>query len=168
MAFFASPVLSQAKTKDNTPPTSVCETDGRFGDFDFWVGEWKVYSNDEGRSFQGSNAITRHHNGCLLMENWTSAKGTTGSSMNYYDTVTKKWRQLWIADAYSIDYTGGLDATGSMVLKGKIHYFKNRRSESFRGRWTPNKDGTIRQLFEQQDEETGMWKVWFDGVYVRK
>ena len=62
------------------------------------------------------------------MENWTNAKGGQGSSMNYYDPVEGQWRQLWVAGGYSIDYTGGLDENGAMVLSGKINYYKPGKS----------------------------------------
>lgn len=152
----------------DAPVKSICETAERFSDFDFWVGEWNVYSNDVEKTFQGTNSITRHHKNCLLMEHWTSAKGGDGSSMNYYDPVEDQWRQLWVAGGYSIDYTGGLDDTGSMVMNGKINYYKNGKHFNFRGTWTPQEDGSVRQLFEQYDPQKDAWAVWFDGLYVRK
>lgn len=161
--------LAQEKTAEGIPvPKSICEASDHFDDFNFWLGEWNVYSNDEKRDFQGTNSITRHHNNCLILESWTSAQGNTGSSMNYYDPVEGHWRQLWVADGYSIDYTGGLDDSGSMVLNGRINDYKTGKSQSFRGTWTVNADGSLRQLFEQQDFHTGMWSVWFDGLYVSK
>jgi len=147
---------------------SICETATHFSDFDFWVGEWNVYSNDGEKTFQGTNSITRHHKNCLLMENWTSAQGGDGSSMNYYDPVEDRWRQLWVAGGYSIDYSGGLDDGGSMVMNGKINYYKSGQSFEFRGTWTPGEDGNVRQLFEQFDPEKDKWAVWFDGLYVRR
>ncbi len=166
---FATLSMAQEQAAEPAiPPKSICETDEHFADFDFWVGEWNVYSNDEERTFQGTNSITRHHKNCLLMENWTSAQGGTGSSMNYYDPVTEQWRQLWVAGGYSIDYTGGLDDTGSVVLNGKINYYKTGKSQQFRGTWTPRPDGSVRQFFEQHDPENNEWTVWFDGVYVRR
>ena len=115
-----------------------------------------------------ANSITKQNKNCLIMENWTSVQGGTGHSMNYYDAVEDQWRQLWVAGGYSIDYTGGLDESGSMALSGKINYYKSGKSQAFRGTWTPNADGSVRQFFEQQDPETGKWAVWFDGLYVRK
>ena len=150
------------------PPQPVCESNQRFNDFDFWLGEWNVYSNDAARQFQGANSITKQHKNCLVMENWTSAQGGTGSSMNYYDAVDDQWRQLWVAGGYSIDYTGGLNESGQMVLNGTINYYRSGKSQPFRGTWTPNPDGSVRQLFEQQDPDTREWSVWFDGLYVRK
>jgi hypothetical protein len=167
--FMASPTYAQDTDSEAvTPPKSICETADGFGDFDFWVGEWEVYSNDEKRTFQGNNSITKHHQNCLIMENWTSAQGGKGSSMNYFDPVEDSWRQLWVAGGYSIDYTGGLDENGAMSLAGKINYYQQGTGIPFRGTWTLNEDGTVRQFFEQQNPETGDWVVWFDGLYVKK
>lgn len=167
---FTLPLIAQDQATD-TPqkaPEPICESKQGFFDFDFWLGEWNVYTNDDKRVFQGSNSITRHHKNCLIMENWTSAQGGTGSSMNYYDPVEDQWRQLWVAGGYSIDYTGGLDENGAMSLAGSINYYKSGKSFPFRGTWTPNDDGSVRQFFEQFNPETKSWAVWFDGVYVKK
>jgi len=168
LCFATSTMAQEQATEQQTPPKPICETTQGFNDFDFWVGEWNVYSNDDNRSFQGTNSITKHHKNCLIMENWTNLQGGTGSSMNYYDPVEDQWRQLWVAGGYSIDYTGGLDGDASMLLSGKINYYKSGKSLAFRGRWTPNADGSVRQFFEQQDPETSEWTVWFDGLYVRR
>ena len=168
LAIIAPAVAQEAATETQSPPKSICETEPHFSDFDFWLGEWNVYTNDEKRDFQGTNSITSHHRNCLIMENWTSAQGGTGRSMNYFDPVVDQWRQLWVAGGYSIDYTGGLDETGAMALNGKINYYKTGKSQDFRGTWTANEDGSVRQLFEQRDPESGKWTVWFDGLYIKK
>lgn len=151
-----------------TLPPPVCTTMEGFNDFDFWLGNWKVYSNNESRAFQGTNKITKLHQNCLVMENWTNALGGEGSSMNYFDPVEKQWRQIWVAGGYSIDYTGGLDESGSMVLKGKINYYGPNTSFSIRGRWTPNEDGSVAQFLEQYDEEKKVWNPWFNGLYIKE
>ncbi|HEY5775110.1 MAG TPA: hypothetical protein VIS57_03410, partial [Xanthomonadales bacterium] len=146
---FVTPASTQEPPTDQpAQPRPICESNKHFSDFDFWLGEWNVYSNDDARQLQGANSITTHHKNCLIMENWTNLQGGTGSSMNYYDVVEDQWRQLWVADGYSIDYTGGLDASGSMVLNGKINYYNTGKSHAFRGTWTPAEDGSVRQLFE--------------------
>ena len=168
IAFLPLPLSAQETTEEPAAPAPVCESKESFSDFDFWLGEWNVYSNDDKRQLQGTNSITRHHKNCLIMENWTNLQGGTGSSMNYYDPVEDQWRQLWVAGGYSIDYTGGLNDSGSMGLVGKINYYKTGKSQAFRGTWTPNTDGSVRQYFEQQDTESREWTVWFDGLYVKK
>jgi len=166
---FVTPAFAgEQPAEKQVQPKPVCESIKGFNDFDFWLGEWNVYSNDENRQLQGTNSITKHHKNCLIMENWTNLQGNTGSSMNYYDAVEDQWRQLWVADGYSIDYTGALNEFGSMILSGKINYYKTGKSHAFRGTWTPNSDGSVRQFFEQQDPESQQWAVWFDGLYIKK
>jgi hypothetical protein len=166
---FSTALLAQDQADNGASAEKpVCETMDAFNDFDFWLGDWNVYSNDEAHTFQGTNAITKHHKNCLIMENWTSSRGGTGRSMNYYDSVEDQWRQLWVADGYSIDYSGGLNESGSMVLNGKINDYRSGKSRPFRGTWTAREDGSVRQFFEQQDADSGEWKTWFDGLYIRK
>lgn len=154
----------QAAAQDQT---QICEDDQRFHQFDFWIGEWTVTNNANG-NFAGENSIQPAQYGCVLIERWHGRTGTTGQSINFYDPLADEWRQVWIANGYSIDYTGGLDEEGSMVLVGEIHYYRQDQSVPFRGRWTPNEDGSVRQFFEQYDAETDAWQVWFDGHYVRR
>jgi len=37
----------------------------------------------------------------------------------------------------------------------------------FRGLWTPQPDGRVRQFFEQSDDGGKTWKPWFEGFYTR-
>jgi len=67
-----------------------CEHDESFAEFDFWVGEWDVHV--AGGAFAGSNVIQRAERGCVLLENWTNARGGTGSSINYVDKITGESR----------------------------------------------------------------------------
>jgi hypothetical protein len=148
------------------PPPPVCQTNSEFRQFDFWIGEWTVTNSANGQ-VAGENRIESRESGCVLVEHWT-ASGSTGMSMNYYDSITGKWRQIWVASNYSIDMAGGLNADGAMVLEGQLHNYRQGQALDFRGTWTPNPDGSVRQLFEQKDPQTGEWNVWFDGRYVRK
>lgn len=78
------------------------------------------------------------------------------------------WRQHWVSVNYSIEIEGGLDEEGRMVLVGELHHYGQRAAIPFRGTWTPRPDGSVRQLFEQQDPATSEWQVWFDGRYERR
>ena len=143
---------------------SACKSNPHFNDFDFWLGEWTVTDRVTG-SFQGANLIEKVEDGCLIKENWTSAGGGTGFSMNYYNPNINEWRQLWVsAGAYSIDYKGGLK-DGSMVMHGHMNNFTNGETLPFRGTWTPLKDGTVRQFFEVKPSGSDRWATWFDGIY---
>jgi len=135
-------------------------------EFDFWLGEWDVTDNSSG-NFAGNNTIQNMEGGCMLLESWVGASGSTGTSVNYYNPIENQWRQLWISQGrYSIDITGGL-VDGAMHLVGTIYPFAGAAAR-FRGTWTPNSDGSVRQFFEQYDETSESWGVWFDGRYERK
>ncbi len=160
-------VVSSAWSQQQPPP-SPCKTDPRFAEFDFWLGSWDVIDRATGRH-AGVNRIEKVEQDCLILERWTGDDGGTGFSMNYHDPLTGKWRQLWVsAGAYSIDYSGGLDDDGAMVLEGKIHYYRTGKAFPFRGRWTPNEDGTVRQHFQQYDPDEEAWRDWFDARYERR
>jgi len=155
--------------QNQTPPPNTCESDPAFQAWSFWEGDWRVTSRANG-SFQGTNKITPIENGCAFREEWTSANGGTGQSLNYYNPITKKWRQIWVSSGgggYLIDYDGGLD-NGAIKLEGEIFYYSNGKTLPFRGTWSHNADGTVRQFFEQYDPEKKEWAVWFDGLYARQ
>jgi len=100
------------------------------------------------------------------MKTWAGAGGSSGISINYYNSVRDEWRQLWVsAGEYAIDIAGGL-TNGSMVLVGEIYNYGCNQTFEFRGTWTPNMDGSVRQFFEQYNDETEAWDSWFDGRYV--
>ncbi|MDG2175931.1 MAG: hypothetical protein P8M72_07370 [Gammaproteobacteria bacterium] len=142
-----------------------CTDNPHFDDFDFWIGQWEVSDNTNG-NLAGSNSITKELNNCLVMENWNGASGSTGKSINYFNLLTDVWRQVWVAPGYSIDISGSLMDV-SMELVGTISYH-NDAAYDFRGTWTPNDDGSVRQFFEQYDSEAESWVVWFDGLYVKR
>lgn len=149
------------------PPAPPCTTEPAFRQFDFWLGEWAVTDRSDG-SYAGENRVTKIEGDCAVREEWTGSEGGTGTSLNYYNPVTGKWRQIWVASGnYSLEIEGGL-RDGSMVMEGEIYYYRMDAKYSFRGTWTPEKDGSVRQHFEQFDEESGEWRDWFDGRYVRK
>lgn len=152
-----------------TQPVQVknsCQSDPHFRDFDFWLGHWSVKTNQNGQA-AGKNIIKKSEADCLITEQWTNTQGGTGFSINYYNPASKLWRQVWVsAPGVEIDYTGGLNKDGQMVLTGTITTYQTGQINPFRGTWTPNADGTVRQLFEQQAID-GTWSVWFDGIYTR-
>lgn len=165
-AFASAAVLSVDTAASQTPPQTLppCSAD-IFRQFDFWVGEWEVFTPDEQKA--GENVITVEENGCLLVERWTSAQGGTGQSYNYVDLATNKWRQIWVSAGGTIDYSGGLNKAGAMALKGEIAY-PGGTTAPFKGVWTLQDDGTVRQHFLQYNAETEEWDDWFIGIYKRK
>jgi hypothetical protein len=163
----AAGLVSAGALAQQIPTPSPCISDPHFKDFDFWLGEWEV-SDRTTDQIAGTNTISSIEGSCALEERWTSKSGSTGMSINYYNPISGQWRQIWVAaGAYSIDVVGGLNDEGSMVLEGTIFYYRRGISQPFRGTWTPNPDGSVRQYFQQADPESGEWSVWFDGLYVK-
>ena len=154
---------AQEQSQAPTPPP--CTSDDNFRAFDFWIGEWEV-TPWAGGAIAGHNVIQSEENGCLLTEHWSNVQGGTGQSINFYNPNTGKWRQLWVAGGYSIDIEGGLKDS-AMALEGTIYYYAQKNSVPFKGTWTPQEDGSVRQHFEQYNAETKEWTTWFDGRYVK-
>lgn len=134
--------------------------------FDFWVGEWNVYAMTG--AFAGRNTIERGAAGCVLHEHWRAAAGSTGHSLNFVDPQDGRWRQIWLGANHMIDYDGGLNARGQMILTGEITYFDadGARTRAFRGAWTPQSDGAVVQHFQQWDAEAETWSRWALLTYV--
>ncbi len=143
---------------------SPCSTDAHRA-FDFWVGDWEVFLADGRRV--GENRISVREGGCLLLEEWKGAAGGTGTSMSYYDPMSRRWVQLWMGAGSLIRISGAM-VDGSMSLVGEIIDVRSHRSLPFRGTWTPVKDGRVRQFFEQSEDGGESWTPWFEGFYVRR
>jgi hypothetical protein len=143
-----------------------CENDEAFRAFDFWVGDWVVHG--PAGEVAGSNTIERAQRGCVLIENWTSASGGTGMSINYLDKASGEWVQVWNAEGGSqIHIRGGMTDEG-MLLAGTLHDVANGTTVPFRGLWTALEDGRVRQFFEQSTDGGVTWTPWFEGFYTRK
>jgi len=156
--------LVRAPAAAQAPPATPCEQGGSYDDFDFWVGSWDVFMPNGAQA--GTNRIDRDEAGCLLVEHWTGAQGGTGTSVNFYDPDRARWRQLWVSsNGVVIEIEGGLRGA-SMVLEGRLVSAAGA-SQPFRGTWTPNADGSVRQHFEISSDGGATWATWFDGRYVR-
>jgi len=68
-----------------------CMANKQAREFDFWVGEWKVYVTGT-KIVAGHSLIQRIAGGCAILENWTSNNAANnGKSINFIDPVTGKW-----------------------------------------------------------------------------
>lgn len=142
-----------------------CEHDEAFSAFDFWVGEWDV--RIPSGAIAGTNVITKEQRGCVLTEQWRSASGGSGMSINYLDRTSGEWVQIWNDSGGSqIHIRGGMTDRG-MLLTGTIHYIGSGTTLPFRGLWTPLDDGRVRQFFEQSGDDGLTWTTWFEGFYSR-
>lgn len=133
--------------------------------FDFWLGEWEVTSNGQ---VAGTNHVEAILNGCAIQESWQGSGGISGSSFNLYDRDTGKWHQTWVDSSGTLlQLDGGLNE-GSMVLQGERPVPASGGTAQHRISWTPDEDGSVRQLWEASQDGGASWTVLFDGLYTRK
>ncbi|MER3376253.1 MAG: hypothetical protein RIM83_16560 [Allomuricauda sp.] len=134
--------------------------------FDFWIGNWEVTNSSNGTA-AGTSVISREEDGCVIRENWTSATpGYTGTSLNFFNTQTEQWEQLWVDNTGAFLKLKGKREGDQMILTSDE--FTRDDGKTYRNRitWTKNEDGTVRQHWEVlQGEET---TTAFDGLYKPK
>ena len=132
--------------------------------FDFWVGEWDVHG--AAGKMAGSNHIEREYGGCVLHERYTTPGGYIGESLNTWDAGRGVWHQTWVDNAGTLLLLEGGLRDGNMVLEGRT-IGADGQAKRHRITWTPNPDGSVRQLWESTDA-AGAWMTVFDGLYTRK
>lgn len=143
------------------PAPPKCDSE-QHRQFDFWVGEWNVTVNGKPA---GHNRITLVYGDCALREDWRSAGAFRGGSFNIYDRANDQWHQTWVDSTGTLLQLDGGIKDGKMVLTGQ-RPARDGRMTTNRITWTPNDDGSVRQLWETStDGET--WATAFDGLYVR-
>lgn len=133
--------------------------------FDFWLGSWTVYDSLD--QVVGSNEIVKAQQECLLVENWSSLRGSTGTSYNYYDQSDSTWNQLWIDDQGGVLELKGSFVRGAMVLRGKLQERPENRRFYNRIIWEP-KDKEVIQTWELLNEKHEVVTLLFKGFYRKK
>ena len=132
--------------------------------FDFWIGDWRVFKPDG--SFAGMNRVTLEYGGCVVHEHYATGKGYSGESLNIYDASRKVWHQTWVDSGGLLLVLEGTWNGKSLVMEGTAPGPGGELSRQ-RITWTPNADGSVRQLWEAADPK-GNWSVSFDGKYTKQ
>ena len=90
-----------------------------------------------------------------------------GKSYNVYNADLQRWEQFWVDASGSRLMLSGHFADGKMVLEGRQDLADKASGVHRRERisWTPNADGSVRQLWESSEDEGKTWTVAFDGLY---
>ena len=141
-----------------------CKVRPEAAQFDFWLGDWTV--TDQHDRVVGENHITQDLQGCVLRESWTDAYGNRGTSINFYDPATGLWHQVWTSDSGTITHYQGEFADGAMRFNANGFGDADGKSHFRRMTFTPNEDGSVRQLIEDSDDGK-LWVATFDGTYRR-
>lgn len=145
-----------------------CETEPMNRELDFWIGDWDVYANGQ---LAGRNRIEPTLDGCALTERWTSARGSSGVSLNWVDRSTEatpRWRQLWVdASGQTLDYTHGEYSDGAMRFQGRT---LGEEGEPVLQRlvFVNVAPDTVRQQFSSSRDNGESWEPGWEGLYVRR
>ena len=137
-----------------------------YSDFDFVVGSWDFYTPDGTKI--GVQTYTKREDGHLIVEEWQLSSGETGLGMSFVDPKTGLWRQVWMSPMYHIDYSGGIDENGAMVLEGTLYPNNGGESSPIKGMWSKQPDGSIKQDFYIFDDKLDKWNVLFSGYTLPK
>ncbi|HEX6832335.1 MAG TPA: hypothetical protein VF132_02275 [Rudaea sp.] len=151
------------------PPQPGCPMSaaGEHRQFDFWIGQWEV-TGAKGQ-IAGHSRIDAVSDGCAISEHWEGTGGSRGVSYNAWDPASKHWYQFWVGNTSGdVLYLKGGMENGSMVLQGTRANPTTGKPQAQRITWTPNSDGTVRQFWEQSDDDGKTWTAAFDGLYRRK
>ena len=131
--------------------------------FDFWIGDWDV---TVGGQMAGTSSIQLILGDCVLLENWTGAKGGTGKSFNLFNTAKGKWQQTWVDNSGSMLELYGEFKDGVMQLTGE-NVQKGKKTLQ-RITWQSLDKDRVRQHWEQSQDDGKTWATAFDGLYTRK
>lgn len=137
---------------------------GKFREFDFWLGDWKVKAAGS-NVFTAKSKISKQQDGCVILEEYDTG-AFAGMSLNFYDPIQKKWHQTWMSNTSSVIYLeGGLNEEGHMVLtdKGMPTSMINKVVNTVT--WSLNDNGTVRQHWIQSSDNGQSWNTVFDGIY---
>ena len=164
-------VPASASSQDEAPQVAPlispqCDTDNH-RQFDFWLGEWNVKPAGEVKS-SAVNKISATHNGCVVLEEY-QAGNFTGMSISFYDEARGIWHQTWMANGgVALYLEGGLNKDGAMELSDKGLPVSAKSKQINRIIWTPEPDGTVRQLWEASKDKGESWNLVFDGIYTQR
>jgi hypothetical protein len=144
-------------------PAPACQA-AEFRQFDFWLGKWNV-TGPKGNQV-GTSEISRQAEGCAVREQWTSASGQGGMSVNYYDESDRQWHQDWVGGDGTILHLHGGMRDGAMVLTNES---KTGRAGARVDRisYTPLPGGKVKQEWSFSTDHGQTWQTSFIGIYAK-
>lgn len=145
-----------------------CETNPKYNEFDFWIGEWEVY--DLKQNIAGYSKISKILDNCVVLEEWTSASKQqglvfSGKSYNSYNSSSKQWQQNWVDNTGgSNEYLIGFFESDAMHFKSRS-FFNGKISSVRKLTFYKLTNGKVRQHGEISDDEEKTWATEYDLEY---
>jgi len=149
-------------SQNNQKPCTAAEA----SQFDFWVGNWDLYSAD---TLTGTNTIYKVMDGCAVQENFESNKtGYSGKSWSMYDPKQKRWEQTWIDNQGSFIYLTGSFENNSMTLTTMPKKIKNGKEVVYRMRYHNISKDSFDWDWESTSDNGTTWVSGWHIHYKRK
>lgn len=147
--------------QNNIKPCSAPEA----SQFDFWVGDWNLYSAD---TLTGTNAVYKIMDGCTLQENFESSKiKYRGKSWSMYNNQTKEWQQTWVDNQGGYIVLNGKFENGTMILFTGVTK-ANGKDMVYRMRYHDIKKDSFEWDWESSSDNAVTWKPDWHIHYERK
>jgi hypothetical protein len=150
-----------------TPPSAGCTSEDHRA-FDFWIGEWDVFTPAGEQA--GSNTIELVMGGCVLHEHYTTPRGYEGESLNTWDASRGVWHQTWVDNGgVLLVLEGTFHPDRGMVLEG-VTVGPDGAETLNRISWTVEDESgdRVRQRWSVSTDGGESWTVGFDGEYRRR
>lgn len=143
-----------------------CATDPVYRAFDFWVGEWEAFAKNNNKA--GDSRISIILDSCIILEEWTGARGYSGKSYNTYNAATGQWQQTWVDNnGGSTAYLNGI-AKKDTVIFYSSQQNKTGKTSQLRLSFYKLDANTVRQHGEHSDDAGITWMTDYDLEYRRK
>ena len=146
---------------------SPCSFQPESQQFNFWIGEWKVY-NPQGQQ-SGTSKIEQILNECVIQENWIDFFGNKGKSFNFYNSETKQWQQTWVDDKGSVtEFINGKYLDNAMRFRSSRPIVNNGKKGVRRLTFFNTNVNEVRQLGEISYDKGKTWTTEYDLKYIRE
>ena len=148
--------------QNNQKPCSAPEA----SQFDFWVGDWTLYSAD---TITGTNSIYKVMDGCTVQENFDSPRsGYTGKSWSVFSPQTKQWQQTWVDNQGGYIVLTGTFENGNMTLSTPASKLPNGKEQLYRMVYHNITKDSFDWDWESTTDAGATWTNGWHIHYVRK
>jgi hypothetical protein len=115
-----------------------------FRQLDFWLGSWKVAAHE---SELGRSEVRSDLNGCLIQEDFETAKGYRSRSYLYFDFVVEQWFRTFADNLGTVIELSGALQGNAMIMTGE-ETGPGGQVRRVRVTIAPDQAGGVRQTWE--------------------
>jgi hypothetical protein len=152
----------QPVTPAPAPGTASC-AGAAYHTADFLIGEWRVEAAN-GLAL-GRSSITAELSTCLLLEQFSTAKGYRAKAFLSYQRASAKWLRTYIDTEANRIFVSGSAANNELVMTGSVPT-ENGDRVTTRVTWTKVAAGGLEQVWEVSRDGGATWTFDQKLVYV--